>query len=172
MFGGTRQVKNYATSGCPKEGAVRIFVEFQSLAGAMKAVQDLDGRYFAKRRISAVYVLLCLHVDGWLSHKHTRPFPKQTSHLDFVPAFSPDEVQCECVCATGFACVCALVLHKPFVDVTERRCSPNTDFFRSPDSRPTTCSRNQVSHHCSSRNNDSDSATSVDKKVFYFYKKH
>ena len=49
------EVKNFEKIGCPPQGAVRIFVEFTSLAGAMKAVADLDGRFFAKRRISAVF---------------------------------------------------------------------------------------------------------------------
>ena len=41
--------------GFPPDQAVRIFVEFERMESATKALIDLEGRYFGGRRVSAVF---------------------------------------------------------------------------------------------------------------------
>ena len=41
--------------GFPPDQAVRIFVEFERMESAMKALIDLDGRFFGGRTIRAVF---------------------------------------------------------------------------------------------------------------------
>jgi len=39
----------------PKEEAVRIFVEFRTTPSAIKALTDLNGRYFGGRLVKATF---------------------------------------------------------------------------------------------------------------------
>lgn len=41
--------------GYPAEQAVRIFVKFERMESAMKALIDLDGRFFGGRTVKAVF---------------------------------------------------------------------------------------------------------------------
>jgi splicing factor 45 len=43
------------SSGAPDEEAVRIFVEFKEQSSAERAVSDLNGRFFAGRKVRASY---------------------------------------------------------------------------------------------------------------------
>jgi len=40
----------------PEEEAVRVFVRFAAVDSAINAVKDLNGRFFAQRRITAYFI--------------------------------------------------------------------------------------------------------------------
>ncbi|XP_033646465.1 splicing factor 45-like [Asterias rubens] len=54
-YGEVGRVVIYEEPGAPDDCAVRIFVEFQRVESAIKAVVDLNGRWFGGREVRASF---------------------------------------------------------------------------------------------------------------------
>ncbi|KAL7674184.1 hypothetical protein ACOME3_000463 [Neoechinorhynchus agilis] len=54
-YGQTKRVTIFEIPGAPQEEAVRIFIEFDKIEAANKAVADLNGRFFGGRSVKACF---------------------------------------------------------------------------------------------------------------------
>lgn len=81
------------SKGAPDNEAVRIFLEFETIEGASKAYSDMNGRYFAGRRVKARF----FDVERYEKGNLDRRAPTRFLHLVNLvgPADSDQELEIE-----------------------------------------------------------------------------